>query len=356
MLNEFMGYDHGRHDLAHHCRQALKLLSFRTIVRQKITSSLISIALCLGVTPPVAFADVWMCMQPNGTNLYSDGGGGPDCRVVKVKKDNAKDVATESMTPVMSGLHRAPGASVASVSSAPDPILPEALAALPVQPGTPRPVVEIQPLKAPQPFPATSLRVPVLMINQSSAKPDQPMAYAPNSGEIVLTDMAVSYVSEGTGPEVVTDSHFGGHLDVSLRTAVAAAAKSVGYDPRFLRVRLSVRTSILQNGLYIDGPSAGAILAVGVASALLGDPIRPDVCMSGTINEKQEVGSVGGLEEKIKGCRQLHYREMVVPFGQTSMDLALKGMEGDIKITEVSTLGAAYQTATGQSIRTTPLR
>jgi len=194
------------------------------------------------------------------------------------------------------------------------------------------------------------------MVNQYSAKQDQSVAYAANPGEVVLADMAVSYVSAGTGPEVVTDSHFGGHLDVSLRTAVAAAAKSVGYDPRFLRVRLSVRTSILQNGLYIDGPSAGAILAVSVTSALLGDPIRPDVCMSGTINEDQEVGSVGGLEEKIKGCRQLNYREMVVPFGQTSMDLALKGMGGDIKITEVSTLGAAYQAATGQSIRTIPSR
>jgi predicted S18 family serine protease len=194
------------------------------------------------------------------------------------------------------------------------------------------------------------------MVNQYSAKPDQSVAYAANLGEVVLADMAVSYVPAGTGPEVVTDSHFGGLLDVSLRTAVAAAAQSVGYDPRFLRVRLSVRTTILQNGLHIDGPSAGAILAVGVASALLGDPIRPDVCMSGTINENQEVGSVGGLEEKIKGCRQLNYREMVVPSGQTSMDLALKGMGGDIKITEVSTLGAAYQAATGQSIRTVPSR
>ncbi|HZC67702.1 MAG TPA: S16 family serine protease [Nitrospirales bacterium] len=192
------------------------------------------------------------------------------------------------------------------------------------------------------------------MVNQYSAKQDQSVAYSANLGEVVLADMTVSYVPAGTGPEVVTDSHFGGYLDVSLRTAVAAAAKGVGYDPRFLRVRLSVRTSILQSGLYIDGPSAGAILAVGVTSALLGDTIRPDVCMSGTINEKQEVGSVGGLEEKIQGCRQLHYREMVVPFGQTSMDLALKGMGGDIKITEVSTLGAAYQAATGQSIRTIP--
>ncbi len=329
------------------------MLHFLIIMRQKITSSLICLVLGLGFTVPLAFADVWLCMLPNGTNLYSDRGGGPDCRLVK--KD--KNIVKESFIPVMRGPHQAPVASEASAVSAPAESNASAVPTAPLATAeSPRPDVQIQPLKAPQPFPATSLRVPVLMVNQYSAKQDQSVAYAANLGEVVFADMTVSYVSAGTGPEVVTDSHFGGHLDVSLRTAVAAAAKSVGYDPRFLRVRLSVRASILQNGLYIDGPSAGAILAVSVTSALLGDPIRPDVCMSGTINENQEVGSVGGLEEKIKGCRQLNYREMVVPLGQTSMDLALKGMGGDIKITEVSTLGAAYQAATGQSIRTIPSR
>lgn len=300
--------------------------------RQLICLAIVGAAFGFGLAPPGVHADVWLCMQPNGTNLYSDRGAGPDCRLIN------KDVVTESFTPVMRGLHQAPVAPEAPASSAP--------------PDSTVPAAQIQPLKAPQPFPATSLRIPVLMVDQYSAQHDQSVAYAANPSVVLLADLAVSYVSAGTGPEVVADSHFGGHLDVSLRTAVAAAAKGVGYDPRFLRVRLSVRTSILQNGLYIDGPSAGAILAVGVTAALLGDPIRPDVCMSGTINENQEVGSVGGLEEKIKGCRQLNYREMVVPAGQTSMDLALKGMGGDIKITEVSTLGAAYQAATGQTIRT----
>ena len=77
--------------------------------------------------------------------------------------------------------------------------------------------------------------------------------------------------------------------------------------------------------------------------------------MSGTINEDLDVGPVGGLEEKIKGCRQLNYREMVVPFAQTSMDLALKGKGSDIRITEVSTFDAAYQAATGRSLRAVPL-
>ena len=312
-------------------------------MRQRlICSAVLGAALAFGLMPQGVLADVWQCVQPNGTNLYNDQGGA-DCRLIK--EDRAQGTAQESTFSVIR-LHPAPAG----------PTVPASPTVPPVTTETPRPDVQIQPLKAPQPFPATSLRVPVLMMNQLSAKSGQSVTYATNLGEVVLADLAVSYVPSGTGPEVVTDSHFGGQLDVSLRTAVAAAAKGVGYDPRFLRVRLSVRTAILQNGLYIDGPSAGAILAVGVTSVLLGDPIRPDVCMSGTINENQEVGSVGGLEEKIKGCRQLRYREMVVPFGQTSMDLALKGMGGDIKITEVSTLGAAYQAATGQSIRTLPSR
>src|SRR5207245_2197318 len=257
LCKELTGYAQGGNELARKCRKALRLL-YIPIMRQKITASLIGLALGLGFAAPAAFADVWLCMLPNGTNLYSDRGGGPDCRLIKMKKG----VANESFTPAMRGLPQAPVASEDSATSA------------------------------------------------------------------------------STGSSA----------------SAAPTAKSVGYDPRFRRVRLSVRTAVLQNGLYIEGPSAGAILAVGVTSALLGDPIRSDVCMSGTINENQEVGSVGGLEEKIKGCRQLNYREMVVPFGQTSMDLALKGMGGDIKITEVSTLDAAYQAATGQSIRTLPSR
>jgi hypothetical protein len=351
LRKELTGYAQGENKLAHQYWKALELQHFLAMTR-RISASLIGLAVAFGFSAPVV-ADVWLCMLPNGTNLYSDRGGGLGCRLMKKQKG----VVKESVSPVTEELRQAPVASEEAATSAPadmtaaaGPMAPSATAK------SPQPDVQIQPLKAPQPFPAASLRVPVLMVNQYSAKPDQSVGYAANLGEVVLADLAVSYVPAGTGPEVVTDSHFGGLLDVSLRTAVAAAAKSVGYDPRFLRVRLSVRTSMLQNGLYIDGPSAGAILAVGVTSALLGDPIRPDVCMSGTIDEDQGVGSVGELEEKIKGCRQRNYREMVVPYGQTSMDLALKGMGGDIKITEVSTLGAAYHAATGQSIRTIPSR
>lgn len=308
------------------------------IIEVMMVSRVIILALCVsvgfGLCPVVALADVWMCAQEDGSYLFTDRGVAY-CRMIQKDKDKEKN---EAAIGALTG--PAPASAAPTTGNAPS---------------MPRASVPAQSIKTPPAFLTAIHRLPVLMVNQLSAQQESQGFYAANRGELVLVDLAVSYVSPGTGPEVSTDSHFGGNLDVSLRAAVSAAAKAVGYDPRFLRVRLSVKTSILQSGLYIDGPSAGAVLAVGVAASLLGDQIRPDVCMSGTINENLEVGPVGGLEEKIKGCRQFNYREMVVPYAQTSMDLALKGKGGDIRITEVSTFDAAYQAATGQAIRPVPL-
>lgn len=294
----------------------------------------LSVSIGFGLYPAAAPADVWRCVQEDGSYLFTDDRGAGYCRIIQKDNDKDKEAALQPSKGVM------PASAVPTMGAS--PVAPQVS-------------VPAQSAKTALAFQTAIHRVPVLMVNQLSAQQESQGFYLTDRGEVALVDLAVSYVSSGTGPEVSTDSHFGGNLDVSLRAAVSAAAKAVGYDPRFLRVRLSVKTSILQSGLYIDGPSAGAVLAVGVASALLGDQIRPDVCMSGTITENLDVGPVGGLEEKIKGCRQSHYREMVVPFAQTSMDLALKGKGSDIRITEVSTFDAAYQAATGQSLRTVTL-
>ena len=50
----------------------------------------------------------------------------------------------------------------------------------------------------------------------------------------------------------------------------------------------------------------------------------------------------------------MKYQELIVPAGQRTMDLALKGMGYDMKITEVRALADAYQVATGQPLRSAP--
>jgi len=278
---------------------------------------------CLLPADP-ALADTWVCPGPKKTRLYTDKGG-PGCRKLV-----------------------GPG----TVQYYKGPIQPVSETSVTVPPALPLPSASIE--RKPPPFSAITGQVPFLMVNKLSSAQQQQGTYLANAGEMGWVDLAISYVEAGTGPEASTDSHFGGGIDASLRTATHAAAKAVGYDPRFLKVHLSIRTSFLQRRLYIDGPSAGAVMAVGIASALLGDTLRPDVCMSGTINADLTVGWVGGLEEKIKGCRHFNNREMILPSGQTTMDLTLKGMGYEIKLTEVNTLPEAYQAATGQSLRSVP--
>jgi predicted S18 family serine protease len=91
---------------------------------------------------------------------------------------------------------------------------------------------------------------------------------------------------------------------------------------------------------------------VAVASVILGDELRQDLCFSGTINEDLSIGPVEGLEQKIDGCRLLRrFRELMVPAGQKTFALVERGMAQSIVVTEVSTLAEAYEIATGQPLR-----
>ena len=109
---------------------------------------------------------------------------------------------------------------------------------------------------------------------------------------------------------------------------------------------------MLHSGLSVDGSSAGVAWAVAVTSALLGDALRTDVCLSGAINMNFIVGPVGGLEDKIEGCHILpNFHEMLLPAGQNTFAITNKGMARSIKAREVSTLAEAYEMTTGQSLK-----
>ena len=203
-------------------------------------------------------------------------------------------------------------------------------------------------------FPDITRQVPVILTNDTTGSMKQMGFYLAKKGDIVLVDIEVHHVPEAVGPKIIADQHFKATSVEAFETAVYAAAHAVRYDVRHLRAHLELKTTILQSGVAIDGPSAGLGWAIAVASAILGDSIRPDVCFSGTINLNFEVGPVGGLEDKINGCRQMKYQELIVPAGQWTMDLALKGMGYDMKITEVRALADAYQVATGQPLRRAP--
>lgn len=110
---------------------------------------------------------------------------------------------------------------------------------------------------------------------------------------------------------------------------------------------------------YIDGPSAGAVQTVAVLSLLLGDTLRTDVAMTGTINPDGTVGPVGGIPEKLSGAAAEGYKRVLIPMGLRNsysqkadafVDVVALGSELGLEVKEVSTVYDAYTEFTGQQV------
>jgi predicted S18 family serine protease len=202
-------------------------------------------------------------------------------------------------------------------------------------------VPQQQQTRKPLPFSDVSLSLPLLSVGQDK------VGSITGSWTGFVAQLMVGYKADGKGPEILGDSNLLPASAHSFHTAVAVASRAVGYDPRYLTVRILVPTRL-------NGPSAGGIFAVGIASALLGDPIRQDVCMSGTIEPDAEIRPVGRLVDKMNACRDLKKTVMIVPDGLDNSHLTFTGAERSIQVVQVHTLAEAYNAATGQLLRHVP--
>jgi len=281
------------------------------------------LSVCVGI-PGDGYADLWKCKQADGSVLFSDRGGA-GCREV-------------------GPLPELQSAPASSARGSVDPVRPhEAAAPAPSQPAAP-------PLSS-RPFEPSSRTVPNFYVTRISSSLAAKGWSQPNQGDIALVQVDLAHWAAGNVPNLGTDHHFQHVPRQTFAVAVLAAAKAVGYNPRFVQAQLTMPVgSILHMGEQIDGPSAGAAWAV--AAALLGDPVRTDVCISGTIDMNLVVGPVGGLEPKIEGCHMMrNIHEMLLPAGQNTFAITDKGMARSIKVTEVATLAEAYEIMTGRPLR-----
>ncbi|MGA6829229.1 S16 family serine protease [Nitrospira sp. NS4] len=291
-------------------------------------AGLIAVLLLIGEN---GWAGLWKCAQPDGSVLFSDGGG-PGCREINALPELQS--ARSRSAPGPAGLR--PDEEAASV--------------------VPLPTKQAGPPLSSRPFGPTVRVVPSLSYRDLPAGMRAKGWSIPNKGDITMAQIDVTYLPAGNGPQLSTDHHFMAEARDAFGAAVLAAARATQYDPRFLSVRLTMPVgSILHAGVRVDGPSAGVAWTVAVTSALLGDSLRQDVCLSGTMDSNLRVGWVGGLEHKIEGCHLLPgFREMLLPAGQSTFAITDKGMARSIKVTEVATFAEAYEITTGQSLRPAP--
>ena len=109
----------------------------------------------------------------------------------------------------------------------------------------------------------------------------------------------------------------------------------------------------------VDGPSAGALMAVATLAAFLGDKVDPKVTMTGTINPDFTVGPVGGIPYKLQAAAKAGKTEMLVPLGQRVerdtntgefVDVVEAGRALGVDVREVGDVYAAYEAFTGQPL------
>jgi hypothetical protein len=286
----------------------------------KITTSLLSLLFLLSLSAIAltvsssAWAETWVCPRPGQADLYTDREY-PGCRML----GEAKTYSPLAISP-------------APKSSQPGGVPPQ------ISSGVPSSGSKEQQSRKPLPFGEVTLPLPVLAVSQPKR------GFITGSWIGLVAQLSVGYKADGKGPEILGDANLMPVSVHSFQTAVAVATKAVGYDPRYLSVRVLVPTRL-------DGPSAGGIFAVGIAAALLGDPIRQDICMSGTIEPDAGIEAVGGLMDKMNACRDLRKTTMIVPDALDNSHLNFTGTERSIQVIEVHTLAEAYSAATGQSLR-----
>jgi lon-related putative ATP-dependent protease len=135
----------------------------------------------------------------------------------------------------------------------------------------------------------------------------------------------------------------------------------------FLRGRFARKTPLAlsaslcfeQSYAGIDGDSASSAEACALLSALAGVPIRQDLAVTGSVNQKGELQPIGGVNEKIEGffdvcrARGLTGTQGVVIPSRNVPHLMLREdvidavREGDFRVIAVNTVDEAMEVLTG---------
>ena len=186
----------------------------------------------------------------------------------------------------------------------------------------------------------TSLKLPVLTVRQRVS--------GKWSGGCSFLPMEVS-VSGGQSPLRISmsdDTPNGSGTTIRNSLWSAALVAALQKESALQGVRISLD---FQGG--VDGPSAGAVMCLGIMSALDGREFPDDFAMTGTILPDGTVGLVGGVPEKLKAAaRNPKIKRVAIPAFQRFakdadenwVDLLELGRELGLELCPVESIGDAY--------------
>lgn len=150
---------------------------------------------------------------------------------------------------------------------------------------------------------------------------EMPVPAVDQSGNGVVAKI-ITTVRPGSGSVLVSiDNVFSQPaMELSGRTAAAAASRFTQIDLK----NIDIIYSVIVNATSIEGPSAGAAMAVSIVAGLENLPLNSSVMITGTIDANGTIGQAGGIFEKALAAKAENITTFLVPKGQSMESIILR--------------------------------
>jgi ATP-dependent Lon protease len=137
------------------------------------------------------------------------------------------------------------------------------------------------------------------------------LAYTPTGGDILFIEATRMPGNKGFQ---LTGS-LGDVMQESARAAlsyVRSRAKELHLDPDFFE-KSDIHLHVPAGAQPKDGPSAGVTMATALVSLISGQPVCPEVGMTGEITLRGQVLPIGGVKEKVLAAHRSGLKKVILP-------------------------------------------